>query len=178
MKEAFQRLRMQLEKTNLPPVDKWNPSNVGEIDIHIRSDGTWLHDKREIERISIAKLFSTVLVCEEGEYYLKTPVEKLRISVEDAPFVVVDYETRGRDKDQMVIVRTNFDECVYIDSNNRIFMASHFNNETKPYVHIRSGLNAVFARSVYYRLASEIVVECKNEFVLWSCGSRFVLGSV
>ena len=177
MKEAFQHLRAQLEKTNFPPVDKWNPPDMGEIDIQIRSDGTWIHEKREIERASIAKLFSTVLVCEEGKYYLKTPVEKLRISVEDAPFVVVDYETHGREKDQMVIVRTNFDECVYIDSNNRIFMRSHC-GETRPYVHIRSGLNGVLARSVYYRLANELVVKCGNEFVLWSCGTRFVLGSM
>lgn len=177
MNKAFQRLRAQLEKTNLPPVDKWNPTNVGEIDIQIRSDGTWVHEKREIERTSIARLFSTVLVYEEGDYYLKTPLEKLRISVEDAPFIVVDYETRGRERDQMIIVRTNFDECVYVDSNNRIFMASTC-NETRPYVHIRSGLNAVLARSVYYRLANELVVQCGNEFVLWSCGTRFVLESM
>lgn len=177
MIDAFLRLRAQLERTNLPPVDKWIPSKVGEIDIQILSDGTWLHEKREIERTSIAKLFSTVLVYEEGEYYLKTPFEKLRICVDDAPFVVVDFETRGSRKDQMVIVKTNFDECVFIDSNNRIFMETNC-NEVRPYIHIRAGLNAVFARSVYYRLANELVVECGNELVLWSCGTRFVLGSI
>lgn len=177
MNEAFSRLRAQLERTNLPPVEKWNPSQVGDIDIRICADGKWLHEKREIKRTGIAKLFSTVLVQENGEYYLKTPGEKLRIAVEDAPFVVVDYETRGSGRDQMVIVRTNFDECVYIDSNNRIFMAP-FGNEIRPYVHIRSGLNAAIARSVYYRLANELVELNGDELVLWSCGTRFVLGTM
>lgn len=176
MNEAFLRLRAQLERTSLPPVNKWKPSQVGNIDIRICADGTWLHEKREIKRAGIAKLFSTVLVYEDGEYYLKTPVEKLRISVEDAPFIVVDYETRGNGNDRMVIVRTNFDECVYIDSNNRIFMEPFF-EEIRPYVHIRSGLNAAVARSVYYRLANELVEIDGDELVLWSCGTRFVLGT-
>lgn len=177
MSEAFLRLRAQLERTNLPPVDKWKPSRVGDIDIRILADGTWLHEKREIKRTNISKLFSTVLVCEDGEYFLKTPMEKLRIAVDDAPFVVVDYETRGQDKDQMVIVRTNFDECVYVDARNRIFMAEHC-NETAPYAQIRPGLNARFERSVYYRLANDLVTACGDELVLWSCGTRFVLGTM
>lgn len=177
MNEAFLRLRAQLERTNLPPVDKWNPSQVGDIDIRICADGTWLHEKREIKRTGIAKLFSTVLVYEDGEYYLKTPGEKLRISVEDAPFIVVDYETRGDGRDRMVIVRTNFDECVYIDSNNRIFMEPYC-KEIRPYVHIRSGLNASMARSVYYRLANDLVELDGDELVLWSCGTRFVLATM
>ena len=177
MNEAFLRLRAQLERTNLPPVDKWNPPHIGDIDIRICADGTWLHENRKIKRTEIAKLFSTVLIYEDGRYYLKTPGEKLRISVDDVPFMVVDYETRGSGTDQMVIVRTNFDECVFIDSNNRVFLAPYC-NEARPYVHIRSGLNASFARSVYYRLANELVEIDGEELVLWSCGTRFVLGTM
>lgn len=176
MTKAFRDLEALIGNTRLPPVESWNPKKIGRIDIRIRSDGAWLHEKREISRKSIPKLFSTVLVCEQGDYYLKTPQEKLRIEVDDVPFVVVDFEAEGKGPSQRVIVKTNFDEHVYVDGEHPIYMAD-YQGDTKPYVHIRSGLNATIARSVYYRLASDLVVQdARDRLVLWSCGVEFVLG--
>ena len=72
-----------------PPLDKWNPDLSGDIDIRIASDGTWWHEGDEIKRDKLARLFSTILKVEKGDYYLITPVEKWRIQVDDLPFLVV-----------------------------------------------------------------------------------------
>ncbi len=175
MNRAFRDLEALIGNSSLPPVESWNPSKIGQIDIRIRSDGVWLHEEREFSRNSIPKLFATVLVCEQGGYYLKTPHEKLRIQVDDVPFVVVDFEAEGSGSHQKVIVSTNFDEHVYIDDAHRIY-TTEIQGEKRPYVHIRSGLNAAIARSVYYRLANDLVVSNeRDELVLWSCGVEFVL---
>ena len=175
MNRAFRDLEALIGNSSLPPVESWSPSKIGQIDIRIRSDGVWLHEGREFSRNSIPKLFATVLVREQDRYYLKTPQEKLRIQVDDAPFVVVDFEAEGSGSHQKVIVSTNFDEHVYIDHEHRIY-TTEFQGEKRPYVHIRSGLNAAVSRSVYYRLANDLVVaNGRDELVLWSCGVEFVL---
>ena len=69
----------------LPPVHLWNPPHCGEIDIRIRPDGTWLHEGTPIGRPALVRLFSTVLRKDADGIYLVTPVEKLKITVEDAP---------------------------------------------------------------------------------------------
>ncbi len=176
MSQAFDDLVALVGSSRLPPVDKWNPTRTGEIDIRIRGDGVWFHEGREITRTSISKLFSTVLVREDEKYFLTTPYEKLRICVDDAPFVVVDYESKGNGRDQSVVVKTNFDECVFLDAEHPIFMRVR-NTSVVPYVAIRSGLEAVVNRSVYYRMAEELVTICEDEFAIWSCGTRFVLQS-
>ena len=76
----------------LPPVHLWNPANCGEIDIRIRPDGTWLHEGTPIGRPALVRLFSTVLRKDEDEIWLVTPAEKLKIRVDDAPFVAIGLE--------------------------------------------------------------------------------------
>ena len=142
----------------------------------IRADGTWIHEGREIHRKSLAKLFSTVLKLEEDHYFLVTPSEKLRITVEDAPFIIVDMEANGTNRNQSIAFCTNFDEYVIADAIHPIFTRVR-NGETRPYAMIRSGLHALIVRSVYYRLA-ELVIETESGFKIWSAGTLFSLEPV
>ena len=73
----------------LPPVHLWNPAHCGEIDIVIKKDGLWFHEGTPIGREALVRLFSTVLRKDPDGFHLVTPVEKMRITVEDAPFVAV-----------------------------------------------------------------------------------------
>ena len=75
----------------LPPVEKWNPAHCGEIDIRIGRDGTWFHQGAPIARRELVRLFSTILRKEPDGFYLVTPAEKMRIQVEDAPFLADDF---------------------------------------------------------------------------------------
>ncbi len=162
-------MRKAADRT-LPPVHLWQPESIGRIDIEIRNDGTWLHDGRPIERTALVDLFATILRVEEGVYYLVTPVEKLRISVADVPFIATDVDTRGTGESLEVLVTTNVGDHVLADAEHPIFL-SH----DKPYIEIRDGLRARFTQSAYYRLTQKVVEE-GGRYVLFSAGCRFELG--
>ena len=84
----------------LPPVEQWNPPFCGDIDMEIQRDGTWFYEGTPIGRPALVKLFASILIREDGKYFLVTPVEKVGIRVQDAPFVAVDFEAK-------VLVLTN-----------------------------------------------------------------------
>src|ERR1700748_3639420 len=80
----------------LPPVEKWNPTHCGDSDMRIARDGTWFHMGSPIGRQEMVRLFSPILRREpDGGFVLVTPVEKLDIAVEDAPFVAVEMKAEG-----------------------------------------------------------------------------------
>jgi hypothetical protein len=87
----------------LPPVESWNPAHCGDIDIRIARDGTWFHQGTPIGRKEIVRLFSTILRKDGEDYVLVTPVEKMRIRVEDVPFIAVLVDIEGRSRDQTLI---------------------------------------------------------------------------
>jgi hypothetical protein len=160
----------------LPPVASWNPARVGHIDIRIASDGTWYHEGEPIRRKNMVDLFSTVLRRDSDGYCLVTPAEKLLITVEDAPFVAVDFEARGESGGQDLVFVINTGDAVVADSAHPVRVEDH-GGVPRPYVMVRDGLEALIARPVFYRLV-ELAVEEAGELCLYSRGERFVLGSV
>src|SRR5450631_2801273 len=99
----------------LPPVERWNPPFCGDIDMKIATDGTWFYQKTPIGRLALVKLFSSVLKREAGKYFLVTPVEKVGIVVEDAPFLAVELMVTSPEQDvlrRVLHFRTNVDEWV------------------------------------------------------------------
>jgi hypothetical protein len=156
----------------LPPVHLWNPAHVGDIDIVIRRSGEWLHEGRTIGREALVRLFSTVLRKDPDGICLVTPVEKLRIAVEDAPFVAVAVERRG----QALSFTTNVGDVVEAGPDNAIRVDSDSaSGEPRPYLHVRRGLEALIARPVFYELV-EMATEAGGDLVVESNGARFVLG--
>src|SRR5215218_8579561 len=69
-----------------PPVEKWNPPYCGEIDMRIAADGTWFYNGTPIGRPALVRLFASVLRRDPDRFVLVTPVERLGVTVEDAPF--------------------------------------------------------------------------------------------
>ena len=133
----------------LPPVHLWHPTHCGDIDIVIRRDGTWMHEGSPIGRAELVRLFSTVLRLDPDGYHLVTPVEKLRIGVEDLPFRAVAVEAReGR-----LVFTTDVGDEVEAGAENPITVdADPRTGEPAPRLHVRRGLEARIARSVFYEL--------------------------
>ena len=175
MPSPFQELLDAARDRRLPPVERWHPKRVGEIDIRIAANGDWYHEGTRIERFSIAKLFATILRLDDGEFYLVNPVERLKIQVDDAPFIATDMETQGEGADRRILFTTNVDDVVLADAEHPIMVEDH-SGEPRPYVEVRGGLRALIARSVFYRLADIAVEDDDGTMGVWSAGTRFALG--
>ncbi|WP_417587822.1 DUF1285 domain-containing protein [Pararhodobacter oceanensis] len=166
-------------KGSLPPVHLWDPPYRGEIDIRIARDGTWFHEGTVITRAPLVLLFSTILKLEDGRYFLVTPVEKVGITVEDAPFVAVDFEVSGSGDGQVLRFETNVGDSAVAGPEHPIRLErDEDSGEPAPYVMIRAGLEALIDRKSFYRLI-ELGAHAEHEgaswFGLWSGGVFFAL---
>ncbi len=162
----------------LPPVEKWNPEFCGDLDIVIKRDGTWFYMGTPIGRAPLVRLFSTVLrKDDDGKTYLVTPVEKIGITVEDAPFVAVEMNASQQADEQVLTFRTNVGDLVECGADNPLrFDIVGETDQLKPYVLVRGRLEALLARPVMYELISfgeEIEVDGQVMFVLRSKGEVF-----
>jgi uncharacterized protein len=146
--------RAQAPGRGLPPVHLWNPARSGDIDIVIQRTGLWVHEGRPIGREALVRLFSTVLRKDEDGIYLVTPVEKMKITVEDAPFVAVRVDrTRNESGGEALTFLTNVGDVVEAGPENRIRVEMDpGSGEPHPYLHVRRGLEALIARPVFYEL--------------------------
>jgi len=158
----------------LPPVHLWHPEHCGEIDIVIRADGTWMHEGSPIGRRELVRLFSTVLRKDPDGYHLVTPVEKMRIKVEDLPFRAVAMERRG----DALVFTTDVGDEVTADADNPIVVETDpATGEPAPRVHVRRGLEARIARPVFYDLV-EMAEVADDRLTVRSNGQTFALGPV
>lgn len=173
MSTPFNQLLQLLETQKHPPVESWNPTSVGDIDIRIRDDGVWFHEGREIKRVGLARIFSSILRKEGSEFFLVTPAEKLRIRVDDAPFLAVDFEVEGEGNGQKILFRTNVDDVVLLGTDHplKVHLA---NGEQRPYIEVRNGLQALISRSAFYRLV-DYARKDGDEALLTSDGTTFRL---
>ena len=137
------------KKGGLPPVHLWNPPFCGDLDMEIRADGVWFYEGTPIGRPAMVRLFSTVLKREGDSFFLVTPVEKVGIRVEDAPFIAVDAEIAP----DRIIFTTNVGDLVTADAEHPIVIRGT-TAEPRPYVHVRAGLEALIDRKTFYRLAA------------------------
>lgn len=166
-------------KGGLPPLHLWNPPFCGDLDIRIARDGTWFYLGTPIGRAPLVRLFSTILKMEGGKYFLVTPVEKVGIRVDDAPFVAVDFTAAGQGRDQVLTFHTNVGDSVAAGPANPIRVERDPDTgEPAPYVMIRAGLEALIDRKSFYRLielGSHHHHEGEEWFGLWSGGLFFAM---
>jgi hypothetical protein len=133
----------------LPPVHLWNPPHCGEIDIRIGRDGRWSHQGSPIGRDALVRLFSTVLRKDPDGFYLVTPVEKLKIVVDDAPFIAVQVDRVG----DALRFLTNVGDWVEAGPDHPIRVETDAESgEPAPYIHVRGELEARMTRPVFYEL--------------------------
>ena len=157
-----------------PPVHLWNPPFCGDIDMRIAQDGTWFYMNSPIGRKPLVQLFSSVLRHgEDGKYYLVTPVEKVGIRVEDAPFTAVRMAVEGEGRTQSICFETNVDEEVTVDATHPLrFAEEEGTGGLKPYVMVRARLEALVSRALFYDLAAVGTVE-DGWFGVWSSGQFY-----
>lgn len=150
-----------ITKQALPPVHAWQPSHTNDIDIRIAANGDWFHQGSRIDRARMVHLFSTILrVDDDGHTYLVTPVERLRIVVDDAPFTAVGLERMGKGDDQTLIFTTNVDDRVIVDATHPIIVDyAEKGGEPSPYVIVRDKLRAKLSRAVFYELADQAIMK-------------------
>ena len=149
-----------------------------DFEIHIASDGRWFHQGGEIKRISIVKLFASVLSLDnDGKYWLTTPSEKGEITVEDAPFIIVKLNLlksggKARPKLQMV---DNIERKFIVDSSHSVFFRKNKNKEQIPYLNLNDGLTAKINRPVYYELMNMVTKNSKGDIGVWSAEEFVIL---
>ncbi|MGC4252283.1 MAG: DUF1285 domain-containing protein [Sphingobium sp.] len=164
-----------LSEKRLPPVEKWNPEHCGDSDMRIARDGTWFHQGSPIGREAMVRLFSTILRREpDGSHVLVTPVEKLSIEVEDAPFVAVELKSEGEGRDRAIAFRLNTGDIVTAGPDNALTVRES-GNGPHPYLYVRGGMEALVARSVYYEMINIALDEGGERVGLWSNGTFFPL---
>jgi hypothetical protein len=173
--QSIQNIESSLSKIKVQsnaPVDLWDPKFCGNLDIRISKDGSWFYEGSKINRMSLVKLFSSILKKEGDKYFLVTPVEKIGIKVDVAPFVAnsLDYINKGRT--QKLSLTTNVGDNFQLNYNHPIRLEYNLKtNEPFPYVSVRRNLEALIDRKSFYRLIDLGSIEnYKNEpwFGIWS----------
>lgn len=160
-----------------PPVDKWNPTFCGEAGFEILADGTWKHEGTRITRESLVKLFASILrKDEDGLTYLVTPVEKIRVDVEDAPFVAIRADRHGQGREQTIAFTTNVGDVVAAGPEHPLRVAM-VNGAPRPYVHVRGRLEARVLRAPFYELV-DWAEPRDGTLGVWSGGVWWELGAV
>jgi uncharacterized protein len=165
-------------KRALPPVDKWQPPFCGDLDMEIRADGTWFYMGTPIGRAPLVRLFSTVLrKDEDGRTYLVTPVEKVGIRVEDAPFLAVEMQISESGGDPVLTFRTNVGDVVAAGRDHPLrFETVGSDRQLKPYLLVRGRLEALVSRPVMYDLVergTRIDIDGVEMFAVRSAGEIF-----
>lgn len=160
-------------------VESWNPTVSGEIDMRINADGPWYHEGRPIRREALVRLFASILRREpDGQHVLVTPVEKLAIRVDDAPFVAVEMTGEGQGANQVLSFRTNIGDIVTAGRDHPIrFEIEAEHSGLKPYLRVRGGLDALLTRALTLDLV-DLAVDHDRDAGVWSGGAFFALPNV
>ncbi|WP_435949752.1 DUF1285 domain-containing protein [Psychrobacter sp. DM8] len=148
----------------IPPLEKWHPEQTVDMDLTIKANGEWWHEGGHVTRESLVSLFATILWVEEKDgdlaYYLKTPVQKMRITVEDVPLFINDIGIVNEDGEQWIEFATTTGDVVRLDDAHLITLRHYESqdddraNESKvrPYMPVRNGLEALIGRNAFYHL--------------------------
>ncbi|GGF62452.1 MULTISPECIES: DUF1285 domain-containing protein [Mameliella] len=157
----------------LPPVHKWNPPFCGDLDMRIARDGTWFYLGTPIGRFELVRLFSSILRKDGDDYFLVTPVEKVGITVDDAPFVAVDFEAEGEGESQVLTFETHVGDHAAAGPDHPIRVERDpETGEPSPYVLVRANLEALIDRKSFYRLV-DLGAHHDGWFGVWSSGQFF-----
>lgn len=176
MEDKFQQIQTYLDRGQIPPVENWDPDFCGDSDMRILRSGQWLHQNTPIGRENLVKLFASVLKREGDDYFLVTPVEKLAISVDITPFVIVDMQV-VQQHPQQIQLTTNLGEQFLLDNAHPLTIKQQ-NDEQLALVVVRRNLEAVINSSTFMQLC-ELAQQDETNPEHWyieSCNEKFALG--
>ena len=170
-----------MKNSNTPHIsfDRLRHIDEQQFDIRIAADGRWFHEGDEIRRVEMVKLFASVLLQDKtGVYWLATPIEKGRITVDDAPFIICEMflAAGANPRSNEIHFRTNLDETIALDAAHPILLRpADDSQDLQPYVEVRSGLLAKLSRPVYYQLAEYAEKGSDGRLGVWSHDQFFAL---
>lgn len=165
------------KNNNLPPVEQWDPPYCGEMDLTIKADGQWFYNGSVISRERLVRLFSTVIKKQNNDYFLVTPVEKLKIRVEHKPFVITHWQWLENISPKTIELTSNVGDKVLLGAENPLI----FDDDNTLQVNIRRNLYASIHRNVFYQWAEiASIVETKegSQLTLTSADHKHSLGFV
>jgi uncharacterized protein len=136
------------------PAPSWNPPDCGDIDMRIAADGTWFYCGSPIGRAPLAQLFASIMRKEGDRYVLVTPVEKVGIRVDDAPFLAVEMRVANETDQPQLTFRTNVEDLVTVDGEHPLRFERGASEGLKPYVRVRGDLWALVKRALFYDLVA------------------------
>ncbi|WP_438865168.1 DUF1285 domain-containing protein [Neptunicella sp.] len=171
-------LQQQLDENSQDPHTHWDPPLCGEIDLVIKYDGSWHYAGSPINRKALVKLFASVLRKENQQYFLVTPVEKVIIRVEDAPFIITQWnQLQGQ-----LYFTTSIDDEIQVSNNHPVeLLKNNVTGETLPYCLVRDNLWARLHQNVFYQLAGAGNIDHwqgKEHLLIKSGDYQFSLGEV
>ncbi len=170
--------RAGVSERGIPPVEKWDPPFRGDIDMRIATDGIWYYNGSPVTREALVRLFASVLRCDDdGRHYLVTPVEKVGITVEDAPFLAVELHADGFRENQTITFRTGQGDVVSAGPDHPLrFEVEDENGGLKPYILVRGRLEARLTRPLLYELVelgNMNTIDGAEMFGIWSGGTFY-----
>ena len=136
------------------PTPFWNPPDCGDIDMRIAADGTWFYCGSPIGRAPLVQLFASIMRKEGDRYVLVTPVEKVGVKVDDAPFLAVEMRVEHETCQPRIVFRTNVEDTVTVDSEHPLRFEHGASQGLKPYVKVRGDLWALVKRALFYDLVA------------------------
>ncbi len=174
----LKQLQLSLQQPHLAPIELWDPVFCGDIPIRIDRQGDWYYMDSKIQRPELVQLFASVLTRQQHQYFLLTPVEKVRIQVEDAAFTIVSAELQN-DATPVIVATTNLGPQVLIGAEYPLFLQAQQDGQLLPYLQLWRGLTAKFSRNAYYQLvdlAEVVQFNGKESLRVSSAGIHFELG--
>lgn len=168
--------KLVTEQGSLPPVESWHPERVGDIDICIDRSGKWIYQGGEMGRESVVRLFATILRLDDDGYCLVTPAEKIKIRVEDVPFIIRLMDVEGEGERRRIHFSSNVGDHFTMGEEHPLSLESGSGESGIPYVTVRRNLKARLATTVYYELAELAVLnQSTGKLGVWSDGKFFEL---
>lgn len=173
----FAQIDQQLtgDEKKCPPVDLWNPEYCGEIDLQIKANGDWFYMGTPFKRLSLVKLFASVLKKEADDYFLVTPVEKIKITVEDSPFLITRWEWQQGKPHSTLLLATNLGDEFALTGEHKL----RVDDEGNIYIIVRRNLEAKVHRNVYYQWveeAKQLTQGNEVSLILESAGNAYPIG--
>lgn len=166
---------------NLPPVHLWKPDACGDMDMLIKANGQWWHEGSPIKRPAMVKMFSRILWQEDGEHFLVTPVEKVRIQVEDAPFLITHMKVVKRDEGESLEFITSVGDQLVLGEDDTSLWMNDYQGEAHPYISVRYGMKALIHRNIFYdlvELGEEVEIDGELHLCVKSKAQYFSLGKL
>lgn len=178
--QAISQQLAEHTETSVAPLESWNPEFCGDIDMRIARNGQWFYMGTPIGRQRMVNLFARVLWKEDDRYFLKTPVEKIGIQVDDVPFLITGFEqVEGEKGAELWFTSSTEDEiCAGAKHPIRVVVDDE-TGEPSPYIAMRFGMEALISRAVFYQLVELAELEQRDDgehLVVESAGQRFSLG--